>query len=117
MRSQNALKMIAENDKITFEKFRELKLSTRSLLADRTLPDLLAAAKADATPDMQAAVKLLSEWDHIYSTDNRAGLLFEEWARLFAGNGFGGAGQLEGALRRRQGHVDAHRASRIRRRR
>lgn len=90
MRAQNALKMIAEHDKITFDKFRELKLSTRSLLADRTLPDLLAAAKADASPDMQAAVKLLSEWDHVYSADNRAGLLFEEWARLFAGPGFGG---------------------------
>lgn len=62
MRAQNALKMIAEHDKITFDKFRELKLSTRSLLADRTLPDLLAAAKADASADVQAAVKLLSEW-------------------------------------------------------
>jgi len=90
MRAQNALKMIAENEKITFEKFVQLKLSTRSLLADRTLPDLLAAAKADANADVQAAVKLLSEWDRIYSKDNRAGLLFEEWARLFAGQGFGG---------------------------
>ena len=90
MRAQNALKMIAENEKITFEKFVELKLSTRSLLADRTLPDLIAAAKADPSVDVQAAVKLLSEWDHIYSADNRAGLLFEEWARLFAGGGFTG---------------------------
>jgi acyl-homoserine lactone acylase PvdQ len=90
MRAQNALKMIAEHDKITFEKFRELKLSTRSLLADRTLPDLLAAAKSDASADVQAAVKLLSDWDHVYSSDNRAGLLFEEWARLFAGPSFGG---------------------------
>lgn len=92
MRAQNALKMIAEHDKITFEKFIELKLSTRSLLADRTLPDLLAAAKNDADPEMQAAVKLLSAWDHHYSKDNRAGLLFEEWARLFAGAGFSGVG-------------------------
>lgn len=90
MRAQNALKMMAEHDRITFEKFRELKLSTRSLLADRTLPDLLAAAKGDASADTQAAVKLLSEWDHVYSKDNRAGLLFEEWARLFAGPGFTG---------------------------
>lgn len=90
MRAQNALKMMAENDKITFEKFIELKLSTRSLLADRTLPDLLAAARRDTHPDMQAAVELLAGWDHIYSKDNRAGLLFEEWARLFAGPNFGG---------------------------
>ncbi len=90
MRSQNALSMMADNDKLTLEKLIALKLSTRSLLADRTLPDLIAAAQADTNADMQAAVKLLSEWDHIYSKDNRAGLLFEEWAKLFAGNGFGG---------------------------
>src|SRR5690606_26042766 len=52
--------------------------------------DLLAAARSDASPDMQAAVTLLSEWDRVYSKENRAGLLFEEWARLFAGNNFGG---------------------------
>jgi acyl-homoserine lactone acylase PvdQ len=90
MRAQNSLKMIAEREKITFEQFIALKLSTRSLLADRTLPDLIAAAKADPSADMQAAVTLLSEWDHMYSKDNRAGLLFEEWARLFAGPTFGG---------------------------
>jgi acyl-homoserine-lactone acylase len=90
LRAQNSLSMIAENDKITFEKFRELKLSTRSLLADRTLPDLLDAAKDEKDADVQAAVKLFSEWNHVYSADTRAGLLFEEWARLFAGNGFTG---------------------------
>jgi acyl-homoserine-lactone acylase len=90
MRAQNSLKMIAENDKITFEKFVQLKLSTRSLLADRTLPDLIAAARSDRAADMQAAVKLLADWDRNYSSDNRAGLLFEEWARLFAGPNFGG---------------------------
>lgn len=90
MRAQNSLKMIAENEEITFEKFVKLKLSTRSLLADRTLPDLIAAAKGDPAPDVQAAVKLLADWDRSYSIDNRAGLLFEEWARLFAGPNFGG---------------------------
>ena len=88
MRAQNALKMIAENEKITFDKFIELKLSTRSLLADRTLPDLIEAAKSDPDPEVQAAVKLFSEWDHMYSATTRAGLLFEEWAKLFAGPRF-----------------------------
>jgi len=88
MRSQNSLKMMSENDRITFQKFMDLKQSTRCLIADRTLPDLLAAAKADPDPDMQAAVKLLSTWDHEYSKETRAGLLFEEWAQLFAGARF-----------------------------
>jgi acyl-homoserine-lactone acylase len=88
MRAQNSLSMMVEHNNLTLEKMMELKLSTRSLLADRTLPDLLAAAKADRSPDMQAAVALLGAWDHMYSTGNRAGLLFEEWAKLFAGPSF-----------------------------
>ena len=90
MRAQNALTMMADNNGLTLERLRALKLSTRSLLADRTLPDLLAAAKADTSADVQAAVTLLSAWDHVYSADTRAGLLFEEWAKLFAGPGFTG---------------------------
>lgn len=85
MRAQYALSAIANSEKLTFETFIELKQSTRSLLADRVIPDLTAAAKADPDPEVQAAVKLLSEWDRNYSKDSRAGLLFEEWARLFAG--------------------------------
>ncbi len=90
MRAQNALKMMAENDGLTLDKFMSLKQSTRSLLADRTLPDLLAAAKDAPDAEMQAAVQLLSAWDHHYTADNRAGLLFEEWAKLFAGPAFTG---------------------------
>ncbi|RYG32845.1 MAG: acylase, partial [Burkholderiales bacterium] len=89
MRSQNALKMIAENERISLEKLMALKLSTRSLLADRTLPDLINAAREDADPEVRMAARLLAEWDHTYSRDNRAGLLFEEWARIFAGPRFG----------------------------
>ena len=90
MRAQNALKMIAENEKITFDKLVELKLNTRSILADRTVPELVEAAKGDADPEVQAAVKLLSGWDRFYSADSRAALLFEEWAALFAGPRFTG---------------------------
>jgi acyl-homoserine lactone acylase PvdQ len=46
MRAQHSLSMMADNDRLTFDRLVELKLSTRSLLADRTLPDLLAAARA-----------------------------------------------------------------------
>ena len=91
LRAQNSLAMMADNGNLTFEKFMELKQSTRSLLADRTLPDLLAAAgRGNNDADLRAAVTLLTEWDHVYSKENRAGLLFEEWARLFAGPSFTG---------------------------
>jgi len=90
MRAQNSLSMMVANDGLTLERLAELKLSTRSLLADRTLPDLLEAAKDDPDPAMQAAVRLLAIWDHDYTRDSRAGLLFEEWARVFAGPAFTG---------------------------
>lgn len=90
MRAQHSLTMMVENDGLTLETLMSLKVSTRSLLADRTLPDLLAAAGSNTDPDMRQAVRLLSDWDRTYSKDNRAGLLFEEWARLFAGPAFTG---------------------------
>jgi acyl-homoserine lactone acylase PvdQ len=88
MRAQNSIKMMAESGKISFKKFRDLKLSSRALMADRVLPDLLAAAKTDPDPDMKAAVKVLGKWDRTFEADSRAGLLFEEWAKLFAGPTF-----------------------------
>ncbi|WP_375209823.1 acylase [Hyphomonas jannaschiana] len=85
MRAQNSLKMMTEHDNISFDEFVDLKLSAQALMADRVLPDLLAAASGDDNPDMQEAVELLSGWDRTFSSDNRAGVLFEEWAKLFAG--------------------------------
>jgi acyl-homoserine lactone acylase PvdQ len=90
MRAQNSLSMMAANDGLTLERLAELKLSTRSLLADRTLPDLLDAAKQDPDPQVQEAVRLLAAWDHDFTRDSRAALLFEEWARAFAGPAFTG---------------------------
>ncbi|MEO1965295.1 acylase [Hyphomonas sp.] len=85
MRAQNSLKMMTEHDDISFDEFVDLKLSAQALMADRVLPDLIAAASGDDNPDMQEAVELLSGWDRTFSSDNRAGVLFEEWAKLFAG--------------------------------
>ena len=85
MRAQNSLKMMTENDDISFDEFVALKLSAEALMADRVLPDLLVAASEDESPDMQKAVEILSGWDRTFSSDNRAGVLFEAWAKLFAG--------------------------------
>jgi acyl-homoserine-lactone acylase len=90
MRAQNSLSMMTGNEGLTLETLIELKLSTRALLAERTLPGLLAAARAESDPALQPAVELLAAWDRRYSSASRAGLLFEEWARLFAGPDFTG---------------------------
>lgn len=85
MRAQDSLTMMTEAEDITLDDFVELKLAQNALMADRVLPDLLAAAASDPDPDMQAAVKLLSDWDRTFSKENRAGVLFEAWGKLFSG--------------------------------
>ncbi len=88
LRAQASIQMMADNDQISFDKLVELKISERAGMADRVLDDLLAAAVDDPDPEMQAAVSVLTEWDRSFSSDNRAGLLFEEWAGLFTGPRF-----------------------------
>lgn len=87
-RAQNSLTLMAENDGLTLERLRDLKLSTRALMADRVLPELLPPALADGDPEVRAAAQLLARWDRRFEADSRGALLFEEWARLFAGSGF-----------------------------
>jgi acyl-homoserine lactone acylase PvdQ len=90
LRAQNSVKMMSEHDGLTLAGFRDLKLSDYALMADRVLPELLPAALADADPAVHAAAQLLAQWDRRFTAGSRAGLLFEEWARQFAGNDFSG---------------------------
>jgi acyl-homoserine-lactone acylase len=89
-RAQSSVKLMAEHDNLTLQGLRDLKLSTHALMADRVLPELLPPALADPDPQVRAAAQLLASWDRRFEADSRGALLFEEWARLFAGNGFSG---------------------------
>lgn len=90
LRAQQSVKMMAENDTVSFDKFIELKLSDYALMTERVLDDLLSAAADSSDSDVQAAAALLADWDRHFTEDSRAGLLFEEWAGLFAGGNFAG---------------------------
>lgn len=85
MRAQASLTMLQDAGQLTLDELVTLKLSARALMADRVLPDLLAAAADDPDPAMQQAVSILAAWDRTFSKDNRAGVLFEAWSKLFAG--------------------------------
>ena len=87
-RSQMSNLLLAGKDKISFDQFVQKKVTTRSLMADRMLPDLLKAAAGSTDPDIQQAVAILSAWDHRDEADARGALLFETWALLFAPNNF-----------------------------
>jgi acyl-homoserine-lactone acylase len=85
LRAQNSVKMIAEDDKVSFAEFQERKLSTFALMTERVLGELVAAAAADADPQVQAAAQVLKAWNGRYDADARGALLFEAWAQKFAG--------------------------------
>jgi acyl-homoserine-lactone acylase len=55
------------------------KESTGLLLADRVLPDLIAAAAASADPVAQRAAATLAAWDHTADAASKGAVLFEQW--------------------------------------
>ncbi|NOW48655.1 acyl-homoserine-lactone acylase [Novosphingobium sp. SG751A] len=87
-RAQMSVKLLNETPKLSFDDFVARKLTTRALMADRMLPELLAAGKDSTDPDIQAAVAVLSAWDHQDNADSRGALLFETWALLFSPGNF-----------------------------
>lgn len=89
-RAQMSVKLLDRTPKIGFDDFVARKLTTRSLMADRLLPALLAAAKDSGDADVRLAAGLLAGWDHRFDADSRGALLFETWAGLFAGADFTG---------------------------
>ncbi len=80
LRSQQSAHLLADYRKLSFDDFVAHKLSTHTLMADRVLPDLVAAAQGDPDPEVQAAVNLLKAWDAQTVGDSKAALLFETWA-------------------------------------
>ncbi|WP_263408877.1 penicillin acylase family protein [Terriglobus tenax] len=88
LRSEQSALLLESKGKLTFEDFVSLKLSTRSLMADRLLPDLLRAAASNTDPLVKQAASVLAAWNHSDDNDARGALLFEIWAAKFAGAQF-----------------------------
>ena len=88
MRSQQSVKYLTSKPKLTYDDFVTLKYSNRALLADRILPDLLAAAATSQDTNVQQAVMVLKAWDHVFNPESKGALLFEMWASKFMGPSF-----------------------------
>ncbi|MEC3909377.1 acylase [Sphingobium sp. CR2-8] len=87
-RAQMSVKLMTGKDKMSFDDFVERKLTTTSLMAERMIPDLVAAAAGSTDPDIRTAVNLLNGWDRKFEADSKGALLFETWAALFAPKNF-----------------------------
>ena len=84
LRAQMSVRLLNDGKKLTFDDFVQRKLETRSLMADRTLPELIPLAKASDDPELRAAAALLEGWDRRFEPEARGALLFETWAQTFA---------------------------------
>jgi acyl-homoserine-lactone acylase len=79
LRPQMALQMLESRDKFTVDNVREMKFNTHVLLADRVLPDLLAAGKsvdAASSADLQHGLDVLARWDRQVAADSVGAVLF-----------------------------------------
>ena len=87
LRAQMSARLLMGDDKLSFAEFQRRKLTTTSLMAERLKAPLLAASAGSTDPDVRAARDLLAGWDNRFEADSRAAILFEEWAKRFAGPG------------------------------
>ncbi len=87
MRAQMSASVLMGTGKLSFGEFTRRKLLTVSLLAERMKQALLSASAGSPDPDVRAARDVLAGWDNRFEADARGALLFEEWAKIFAGPG------------------------------
>ncbi|WP_445634014.1 acylase [Nostoc sp. DSM 114161] len=80
-RSQRSVKMLAEDDKISFDEMIAYKHSTRMEMADRLLDDLIPAARKYGKDLGQKAANVLETWDRQANADSRGAVLFAFWVQ------------------------------------
>jgi acyl-homoserine-lactone acylase len=79
-RPQRAVRMMKEDDSISFEELVEDKVSTRIEMADRFLDDLSSAVEKYGNADAKEAMIILNNWDRQANADSKGMALFYAWA-------------------------------------
>jgi acyl-homoserine-lactone acylase len=86
MRAQNGagilLDLLKSGKKLTPSQVVSGKESTHMLLADRVLPDLIAAARASRDPIAKQAADALDAWDRNADATSKGAVLFEAWLAI-----------------------------------
>ena len=75
-RSQRGVRLLSESGKITLQHLKEMKLSTRSEIADHFVDDLVAAARNHGGAMAKAAAEILSKWDRHGNNESNGTLMF-----------------------------------------
>ena len=79
-RAQQSAQLMMDDDNITVEEFVQYKFSTRMLLADRVLDDLIQAGKSSPNELTVKAASVLAQWDRHADNESRGAVLFKAWA-------------------------------------
>lgn len=86
-RSQRGIRLLSEPGKITLAQLKEMKLSTRSEIADHFVDDLVAAARQHGGAKAKQAAEILAKWDRHGDNTSDGTLLFLRFVQG-AGNSF-----------------------------
>jgi acyl-homoserine-lactone acylase len=86
-RSQRGIRLLSESGKITLEQLKEMKLSTRSEIADHFIDDLVAAARQHGGSKAKEAAEILAKWDRHGNNASDGAFLFLRFIQA-AGNSF-----------------------------
>lgn len=78
-RPQNGARFLLSHRRLTADQVLAGKESVHMLLAERVLPDLIAAARASGDPTAVAAASVLAAWDGDADATSRGAALFERW--------------------------------------
>ncbi len=78
-RPQHGANFLLSQPTFTVDEVLAGKMSTHMTLADRVLPDLIAAARASGDPVAMQAAAVLSAWDRTGDAQSVGGVLFEKW--------------------------------------
>jgi len=87
-RTLRSLRMLHEDQKISFQELVEYKFSTRMEMADRLLDDLIPAAQTYGSDIAKEAAKVLQNWDRQTEAQSRGAVLFEAWVKEMKGEIF-----------------------------
>ncbi len=83
LRPQHGATFLLSKPKFTPEEVIAGKESTEMFLADRLLPDLIAAAIASGDSTAKQAAAVLSAWDRTADANSIGGPLFEAWYNIY----------------------------------
>lgn len=84
LRPQAGALFLQSQPKFTTEELLQGVRSTKLMMADRVLPDLLRAAASSTDPLVREAAAVLREWNGKSDADSRGAALFETWYEIQA---------------------------------